>query len=98
MRKQIFLDGNKRVAMLAGNHVMIASGCGIISVPVEHQNAFRNMLIAFYESGDSEELSRFIYENCVDGMDFEYEADNDCADMEKCEDKADDDRADMERS
>ncbi|MCL2163340.1 MAG: Fic family protein [Oscillospiraceae bacterium] len=73
MRKQIFLDGNKRMAMLAGNQVMIASGSGIISVPIEHQPAFRNMLITFYESGDSYELGRFLYENCIDGMDFEEE-------------------------
>jgi prophage maintenance system killer protein len=73
MRKQIFLDGNKRLAMLAGNQVMIANGCGIISVPIEHQQVFRNMLIAFYESGGAAEISRFIYDNCIDGMDFEAE-------------------------
>ena len=71
MRKQIFLDGNKRVAMLAGNQMMIASGSGIISIPVERQPTFRNMLIAFYESGDPGELSYFIYENCIDGMNFD---------------------------
>jgi len=71
MRKQIFLDGNKRTAMLAGNQVMIGAGCGIISIPIERQPAFRVMLIAFYESGDAGELSRFVYENCIDGMDFE---------------------------
>jgi hypothetical protein len=70
MRKQIFLDGNKRSAMLAGNQIMIGSGCGIISVPIEHQQMFRNMLIAFYESGDAIELGRFLYDNCIDGMDF----------------------------
>jgi hypothetical protein len=73
MRKQIFLDGNKRTSMLAGNQIMIAHGCGIISVPIEHQQIFRNMLIAFYESGKAGELSRFLYDNCVDGMDFEAE-------------------------
>lgn len=77
MRKQIFLDGNKRVAMLAGNQVMIASGCGIISVPIEHQPPFRNLLIEFYESGDASELGRFLYENCLDGIDFESE-EEDC--------------------
>ena len=35
MRKQMFLDGNKRTAMLAGNAEMIASGCGMIAVPIE---------------------------------------------------------------
>ena len=70
MRKQIFLDGNKRMAMLAGNQVMISSGSGIISVPIEHQPTFRNMLISFYESGDPDELSGFLYEKCIDGMDL----------------------------
>ena len=71
MRKQIFLDGNKRTAMLAGNHVMIAAGCGIISIPIEHQSAFRPMLLAFYESGDAGALSQFLYDHCIDGMDFD---------------------------
>jgi prophage maintenance system killer protein len=71
MRKQIFLDGNKRTAMLAGNQVLIASGCGIISVPIEHQQAFRAMLIAFYETGDAEPIASFLYENCIDGMQFD---------------------------
>ncbi|MDR1245917.1 MAG: hypothetical protein LBK57_02685 [Clostridiales Family XIII bacterium] len=50
---------------------MIASGCGIISVPIEHQQTFRNMLIAFYESGKADELRLLLCENCIDGMDFE---------------------------
>lgn len=37
MRSQIFYDGNKRVAQLAANQVMIQNGKGIISIPVEHQ-------------------------------------------------------------
>ena len=37
MRRQIFLDGNNRTNMFAGNHVMITSGAGIISVPIEYQ-------------------------------------------------------------
>lgn len=70
MRKQMFLDGNKRTAMLAGNRIMIASGCGILSVPIEHQPVFRAMLLSYYETGDAGGLSRFLYEFCIDGMDF----------------------------
>ena len=40
VRKQMFLDSSKRTSMLAGNHVMISNGCGIISVPIELQPAF----------------------------------------------------------
>ena len=44
MRKQMFLDGNKRTAMLAGNQIMIANGCGVLSVPIEIQPEFTKCL------------------------------------------------------
>ena len=69
-RKQMFLDGNKRTSMLAGNQIMIANGCGIISVPIEMQPTFTKMLVEYYESGDMDELKQFVYESCVDGIDF----------------------------
>lgn len=71
VRKQMFLDGNKRTSMLAGNHVMISNGCGIISVPIELQPTFTGMLIQFYESNDMREIKQFLYENCLDGIEFE---------------------------
>lgn len=70
MRKQMFLDGNKRTAMLAGNAEMIASGCGIISVPIEKQRDFTMLLIKYYEGGDMAEIKDFLYEGCIDGIDF----------------------------
>ena len=60
MRKQMFLDGNKRTAMLAGNAEMIASGCGIISVPIEKQRDFTMLLIKYYESGDMAEIKDYL--------------------------------------
>ena len=71
MRKQMFLDGNKRIAMLAGNQVMISSGCGVISVPIEQQRDFTTMLVQFYESNDMEPLKAFVYSYCIDGIAFE---------------------------
>lgn len=71
MRRQMFLDGNKRTAMLAANAVMIAGGCGIITIPIEKQPEFTARLVRFYESGDMEELKNFVYESCIDGIDFE---------------------------
>lgn len=70
MRKQMFLDGNKRTSMLAGNQIMIANGCGIISVPIEYQSDFTEMLVRFYETNDPAEISSLVYENCIDGIDF----------------------------
>ena len=68
MRGQFFLDGNKRTAMLAANKEMIANGQGIISIPVELIPQFTPLLIEFYETGNTEKVSEFIYESCVDGL------------------------------
>lgn len=70
MRKQMFLDGNKRTSMLAANQIMIANGCGIISIPIEHQSEFTRMLVDFYESGNMDDIKDFVYENGIDGIDF----------------------------
>ena len=74
MRKQIFFDGNKRTSMLAANHVMIANGAGIITIPIEHQKDFRSLLIDFYETNDTNKIKSFIYDKCIDGIDFMSEA------------------------
>lgn len=56
---QIFLDGNKRTAMLAGNAEMLSSGCGIISVSIEKRGDFAMLLINYHESGDMAEIKDF---------------------------------------
>ena len=70
MRRQMFIDGNKRTAMLAANHVMIQSGAGIISMPPEVIDEFYERLIAYYESNDIDELKTFVFENAIDGLDM----------------------------
>ena len=70
MRGQFFLDGNKRTAMLAANKEMISHGQGIISIPVELITQFTPLLIDFYETGHTEKVSAFIYDNCIDGLSF----------------------------
>ncbi len=70
MRSQMFLDGNKRTAMLAANHEMIMNGCGIISVPIEKQRDFTKLLVEFYETGDMDAIADFVYGECIDGIDF----------------------------
>ena len=66
-RRQIFNDGNKRVAMLAANHVMIESGAGVISVPPAKLSEFIKYLIEYYKSNDITEAKQFIYDNCITG-------------------------------
>lgn len=70
MRRQMFIDGNKRTAMLIANKIMIENGCGIISIPIEKQNEFYKLLITYYETNDSSIISKFIYYNAIDGIEL----------------------------
>ena len=70
MRRQMFIDGNKRTAMLIANKLMIENGCGIISIPIEKQNEFYKLLIIYYETNDSSIISKFIYDNAIDGIEL----------------------------
>lgn len=68
MRRQMFIDGNKRVAMLFANKIMIDNGCGIITISQENQVVFYEKLIKFYETNDNNDLKVWLYENCIDGI------------------------------
>ena len=70
MRRQMFIDGNKRVAMLFANKIMIDNGCGIITIAQENQPTFYEKLIKFYETGDNKDLKQWIYDTSSDGIDL----------------------------
>ena len=70
MRRQMFIDGNKRVAMLFADKIMIDNGCGIITISQENQPMFFEKLINFYESGDNTDLKEWFYETSIDGIQF----------------------------
>lgn len=64
----MFLDGNKRVANLVANKEMIKNGQGIIAVPVEKIGEYFTKLIEYYETGDNNNLKKWVYDNCIDGV------------------------------
>lgn len=64
-RAQIFPDGNKRVAQLIANKVLIENNVGIFQIPIEKLETFRALLIEFYESGDNEKIISFMSEYCI---------------------------------
>ena len=76
MRTQPFYDGNKRTAMMSANQIMIQNGAGIISVPIKHQEHFRDMLIKFYETNNMDNIKTFLYDYCIDGIEFTKEKDS----------------------
>lgn len=70
MRRQMFIDGNKRVGMLFANKIMIDNGCGIITISQENQSTFFEKLIKFYETGDNTDIKKWIYDTSIDGIDL----------------------------
>ena len=66
MRKQMFIDGNKRVGMLFANKIMIDNGCGIITISQANQPIFFEKLIKYYETQDSKDLKEWLYETSID--------------------------------
>lgn len=64
MKKQIFIDGNKRTAVIFSNHYLISEGKGIIVIPVELTEEFKSLLISYYEGNNEEEISKFLKEKC----------------------------------
>lgn len=64
MKKQVFIDGNKRTAVIYCNHYLIAKGRGIIVIPAELTQEFRNLLIPFYEGKEEKNIRQFIKEKC----------------------------------
>ena len=64
MKKQIFIDGNKRTAIIFINHYLISKGKGIIVIPAEQTEEFKKLLIEYYEGKIETEIKKFIKEKC----------------------------------
>jgi len=64
-RTQMFIDGNKRVAQLMANKVLIEHNIGIFQIPIENIEEFKGILIKFYESGDDKIIIEFMKKHCI---------------------------------
>lgn len=64
-RTQMFIDGNKRVAQLMANKILIENDIGIFQIPIEKLEEFKGMLIEFYESGQDEKIITFMKDFCI---------------------------------
>ena len=64
MRTQVFIDGNKRAAVLFANHYLISQGLGLLVIPEREVPAFKKLLIEFYEKDDDKKISKFLKEKC----------------------------------
>lgn len=64
MKKQIFIDGNKRTSIIFANHHLISKGKGIIVIPVELTDEYKDLLINYYEGKDKTKIKKFLKEKC----------------------------------
>ena len=63
-KKQVFLDGNKRTAVIFANHYLVSRGMGLIVIPVELVEEFKLHLINYYE-GKSVDIKKFLKDKCL---------------------------------
>ena len=64
MKKQVFIDGNKRTSVIFSNHYLISKGRGIIVIPAELTEEFKKLLISYYEENNEEQIKKFLKEKC----------------------------------
>lgn len=64
MKKQLYLDGNKRTAVIFANHYLISRGMGLIVIPAELVSEFKGRLIKYYEENDNS-IKVFLYDKCL---------------------------------
>ena len=64
MKTQIFIDGNKRAAIIFANYFMISQGAGLMVVPERTVPEFKELLIAYYEGKDEAAIRQFLKEKC----------------------------------
>lgn len=66
-RGQYFWDGNKRTSLMLANKILISAGAGIITITDKHMEQFNISLLKYYNTGKSNELKRFLYDNAIQG-------------------------------
>lgn len=64
MKTQIFLDGNKRAAVIFANHYLIGHGGGFLVIPEKAVPEFKRLLVKYYEGEEETAIAGFMKEFC----------------------------------
>lgn len=64
MKAQVFIDGNKRAAVIFANHYLIAHGQGVLVIPEKKVPEFKKLLVQFYEGEDISIIRGFLKTKC----------------------------------
>lgn len=63
-KKQLFLDGNKRTAVIFANHILIKNAAGLIVIPAESVPEYKGLLLHYYETDETDAIVGFLKERC----------------------------------
>lgn len=69
-RGQFFWDGNKRTSMTVANKILLSAGAGMLTITDKHMEQFNALLLHFYNTGEETELKKFLYDNCIQGIEL----------------------------
>lgn len=64
MKLQGFYNGNKRTAIIFANHYLISHGWGLLVVPSERIEEFKELLVEYYETDKKEAIKSFLKDVC----------------------------------
>lgn len=64
-RTQMFPDGNKRVAQLITNKILINDNIGVFQIPIDKLEEFKTLLVNFYETNDDTNIIEFMRGYCI---------------------------------
>ena len=59
-KSKIFINGNRRVAQLIANKILIENNIGIFQVPIDNLETFRDLLINLYKTNNNNDVISFM--------------------------------------
>lgn len=65
MRSQVFIDGNKRTAVIFANHFLVQRGLGLLYIPEDRAEEFKKLLVDFYKTEKRTVISNFLKKYCL---------------------------------
>ena len=69
-RGQFFWDGNKRTSLVLANKLLLEAGAGMMTITESHMERFNTLLLDYYNTGNTDTLKAFLYENAIQGMEL----------------------------
>ena len=65
MKRQLFLGGNKRTAIIFANHYLITHALGLIVVPADLVSEYKKILVEYYEDENRKDgIANFLKNKC----------------------------------